>query len=118
MIPGLLAQDVAKALREFIITGFETDTWPFAGKFEQLVSAYREDASGKERPLLRALCSIGLPFVNTSDRWDFSRQLLVCSPHLPVALVFPVEAQPSPPVHDREVGNGIATAFVTAKRVG
>ncbi len=26
MIPSLLAQDVAKSLREFIVTGFETDT--------------------------------------------------------------------------------------------
>lgn len=38
MIPGLLAQDVAKSLREFIVTGFETDTWLFAGKFEKLVN--------------------------------------------------------------------------------
>ncbi|VAW63714.1 hypothetical protein MNBD_GAMMA09-2031 [hydrothermal vent metagenome] len=38
MIPDLLAQDVAQSLREFIVTGFETDIWPFSGKFEQLVN--------------------------------------------------------------------------------
>ena len=72
MIPGLLAQDVAKALREFIITGFETDTWPFAGKFEQLVSAYNADATGKGEAFIKGpYVSIGLPFVKTSDRRDF-----------------------------------------------
>ena len=39
MIPALLADDVAQSLREFIITGFETNTWPFAGKFEHLVNS-------------------------------------------------------------------------------
>src|SRR5690606_6419706 len=72
MIPGLLAQDVARALREFIITGFETDTWPFAGKFEQLVSAYNADATGKGEAFIKGpYVSIGLPFVKTSDRRDF-----------------------------------------------
>lgn len=26
MIPGLIAKDAARSLREFIVTGFETDT--------------------------------------------------------------------------------------------
>ena len=38
MIPALSAQDVEKSLREFIVTGFEADTWPFSGKFEYLVA--------------------------------------------------------------------------------
>ena len=33
MIYGSLVQDVAKSLREFIVIGFETYTWPFAGFF-------------------------------------------------------------------------------------
>ena len=31
MIPGLLASEVSAALREFIVTGFETETAPFKG---------------------------------------------------------------------------------------
>ncbi len=42
MIPGLIAKDVARSLCEFIVTGFETDTWPFAGKFEQLVNSHND----------------------------------------------------------------------------
>lgn len=33
MIPGILATEVAAALREFIVTGFETETAPFAGEY-------------------------------------------------------------------------------------
>ncbi|MGI9250995.1 MAG: DEAD/DEAH box helicase [Pseudohongiellaceae bacterium] len=66
MIPGLLAQDVAKSLREFIVTGFETDTWPFAGKFEQLVTHDNGEAFIKG-PYL----SINLPFAKTTERKDF-----------------------------------------------
>lgn len=42
MIPGLLAQEVAQSLREFIVTGFETETWPFAGEFERLVTTQND----------------------------------------------------------------------------
>lgn len=37
MIPGLLASEVSAVLREFIITGFETETAPFKGAFQRLV---------------------------------------------------------------------------------
>jgi DEAD/DEAH box helicase domain-containing protein len=67
MIPGLLAQDIAKSLREFIVTGFETDTWPFAGKFEQLVSSYNNGEAFIKGPYV----SISLPFAKETDRKDF-----------------------------------------------
>jgi DEAD/DEAH box helicase domain-containing protein len=59
MIPSLVANDVARSLREFISTGFETDTWPFAGKFEQLVNTQ----SGGEAFLKGPYVSIALPFL-------------------------------------------------------
>ena len=37
MIPGLLVSEVAAALREFIVTGFETETAPFKGEFQRRV---------------------------------------------------------------------------------
>lgn len=67
MIPGLLAQDVAKSLREFIVTGFETDTWPFAGKFEQLVNSYNEGEAFIKGPYV----SINLPFAKKNERKDY-----------------------------------------------
>lgn len=67
MIPGLLAQDVAKALREFIITGFETDTWPFTGKFEQLVNTHNDGEAFIKGPYV----SISLPFAKNTERLDF-----------------------------------------------
>ena len=77
MIPGLLAQDVAKSLREFIVTGFETDTWPFAGKFEQLVnshSASSPDGSLNDNGdafIKGPYVSINLPFAKNTDRKNF-----------------------------------------------
>jgi len=77
MIPGLLAQDVARSLREFIITGFETDTWPFASKFEQLVNSHSsssQDASLQDNGdafIKGPYVSISLPFAKTTDRKDF-----------------------------------------------
>jgi len=67
MIPGLLAQDVARSLREFIVTGFETDTWPFAGKFEQLVDLH----NGGEAFIKGPYVSVNLPFAKNTDRTDF-----------------------------------------------
>jgi len=67
MIPGLLAQDVAQSLREFIVTGFETDTWPFAGKFEQLVHGQNNGEAFIKGPYV----SISLPFAKETDRTDF-----------------------------------------------
>ena len=66
MIPGLLAQDIARSLREFIVTGFETDTWPFAGKFDTLVNKTNEGEAFIKGPYV----SIGLPFQKTTDRKD------------------------------------------------
>lgn len=68
MIPGLLAQDVAQSLREFIITGFETDTRPFAGKFEKLVNSRNDGEAFIKGPYV----SINLPFSkNADERRDF-----------------------------------------------
>jgi DEAD/DEAH box helicase domain-containing protein len=67
MIPALLAQDVAKSLREFIVTGFETDTWPFASKFEQLVNSQNEGEAFIKGPYV----SISLPFAKQSDSLDY-----------------------------------------------
>ncbi len=58
MIPGVLAQDIAQSLREFIVTGFETDTWPFNGKFEQLVNTSNNGEAFIKGPYV----SISLPF--------------------------------------------------------
>ena len=67
MIPGLLAQDIAQSLREFITTGFETDTWPFSGKFEALVSKSDDGDAFVKGPYV----SIGLPFLKNTERLDF-----------------------------------------------
>lgn len=67
MIPGLLAQDVAKSLREFIVTGFETDTWPFAGKFDQLVNSHNDGEAFIKGPYV----SLSLPFAKNTERKDF-----------------------------------------------
>ena len=67
MIPGLLAQDIAKSLREFIVTGFETDTWPFAGKFEEFVNDHKNGEAFIKGPYV----SIGLPFLKTTSSRDF-----------------------------------------------
>ena len=66
MIPSLLAQDVAKSLRDFIVTGFETDTWPFAGKFEQLVDSQEDGEAFIKGPYV----SIDLPFAKNTERRD------------------------------------------------
>jgi DEAD/DEAH box helicase domain-containing protein len=77
MIPSLLAQDVAKSLREFIVAGFETDTWPFAGKFEQLVNSHSTSAQAAgvlnngDAFIKGPYVSINLPFAKRSDRHDF-----------------------------------------------
>jgi len=58
MIPGLLASEVAAALREFIVAGFETETPPFAGEFQRLVEEQLDGEAFVKGPYL----SIGLPF--------------------------------------------------------
>ena len=69
MIPGLLASEVATALREFIVTGFESETVPFAGEFRRLV----EESDNGEGFLKGPYVSIGLPFLTgKSDRNFFS----------------------------------------------
>jgi len=67
MIPGLLAQDVAQSLREFIVTGFETDTWPFSGEFENLVNS----ANSGEAFIKGPYVSIALPFAKKLDNLNF-----------------------------------------------
>lgn len=66
MLPGLLANEVASTLREFIITGYETETRPFAGKFRQLV----EEQNNGEAFIKGPYVSISLPFAKTSNRLD------------------------------------------------
>jgi len=44
MTPGLLASEVAAALKEFIITGYETETLPFKGEYRLLVEKQQDDA--------------------------------------------------------------------------
>jgi len=67
MIPGLLSSEVAQALREFIVTGYETETPPFAGEFRRLV----EEQQGGEAFLKGPYISIGLPFRQGSDALDW-----------------------------------------------
>jgi DEAD/DEAH box helicase domain-containing protein len=66
MIPGLLAEDIARSLREFIVTGYETETWPFAGKFDALVNKANNGDAFIKGPYV----SIGLPFLKNTDRLD------------------------------------------------
>jgi len=66
MLPGLLANKVSSTLREFIITGFETETWPFSGKFRQLV----EEQNNGEAFIKGPYVSISLPFAKTNSRLD------------------------------------------------
>lgn len=73
MIPGLLAEDVATALREFIATGFETDTWPFAGKFERLVFGEAGDEARGTDFIKGPYVSLGLPFLKSTTRRDLLR---------------------------------------------
>ena len=58
MIPGLLAEDVSRALREFIIAGYETETPPFAGEFSRLVEEQQDGEAFLKGPYI----NIGLPF--------------------------------------------------------
>lgn len=67
MIPGLLASEVAAALREFIVTGYETEIAPFKGEFRRLV----EEQQGGEAFLKGPYVSVGLPFLTGSTGRDF-----------------------------------------------
>ncbi len=70
MIPGLLAHDVAESLREFIATGYETDTWPFSGKFEGLVRGDGSPDSHGEAFIKGPYVSLSMPFLKTTQRLD------------------------------------------------
>lgn len=63
MISGVLAREVSEALREFIITGYETQTPPFAGEFRRLV----EEQQNGEAFLKGPYISVGLPFCKGPD---------------------------------------------------
>lgn len=67
MIPGLLATEVAAALREFIVTGFETETAPFKGEFRRLVEEQQDGEAFLKGPYV----SVGLPFLIGSAGRDF-----------------------------------------------
>ncbi len=58
MYPSLITKDVEQALKEFIVTGFETETPHFKGKFHALM---HRDAQG-EAFFKGPYVSIGLPF--------------------------------------------------------
>lgn len=63
MYPSLISQDIETALKEFIVTGYETDTPHFAGKFRALMY---EDAHG-EAFVKGPYVSMGLPFYKAPD---------------------------------------------------
>ena len=67
MIPGLLATEVSAALREFIVTGYETETDPFKGEFRRLVEEQQDGEAFIKGPYV----SIGLPFLTGSSGRDF-----------------------------------------------
>jgi DEAD/DEAH box helicase domain-containing protein len=67
MIPGLLASEVAAALREFIVTGYETETAPFKGEFRRLVEEQQEGEAFLKGPYV----SVGLPFLTGNAEKNF-----------------------------------------------
>ncbi|PNE04195.1 DEAD/DEAH box helicase [Alcanivorax sp. MD8A] len=67
MIPGLLASEVAAALKEFIVTGYETETAPFNGEFRRLV----EEQQGGEAFIKGPYVQVGLPFLSGTSGRDF-----------------------------------------------
>ena len=67
MIPGLLATEVSAALREFIVSGYETETDPFKGEFRRLVEEQQDGEAFIKGPYV----SIGLPFLTGSTGRDF-----------------------------------------------
>lgn len=67
MIPGLLATEVSAALREFIVTGYETETAPFKGEFHRLV----EEQQGGEAFIKGPYVSVGLPFLSGKAGQNF-----------------------------------------------
>lgn len=67
MIPGLLASEVSAALREFIVTGYETETDPFKGEFRRLVEEQKDGEAFIKGPYV----SVGLPFLTGSSGRDF-----------------------------------------------
>jgi DEAD/DEAH box helicase domain-containing protein len=67
MIPGLLATEVSAALREFIVTGYETETDPFKGEFRRLVEEQQDGEAFLKGPYV----SVGLPFMQGNAGRDF-----------------------------------------------
>ncbi|MCX2779242.1 DEAD/DEAH box helicase [Microbulbifer thermotolerans] len=67
MTPSLLATEVSAALREFIITGYETETEPFRGEFRRLVEEQQDGEAFIKGPYV----SVGLPFLPGSAGRDF-----------------------------------------------
>lgn len=67
MIPGLLASEVAAALKEFIVTGYETETSPFKGEFRRLVEEQQQGEAFIKGPYV----SVGLPFLTGNSGKDF-----------------------------------------------
>jgi len=67
MIPGLLASEVSAALKEFIVTGYETETAPFKGEFRRLVQEQQDGEAFIKGPYV----SVGLPFLTGTSGTDF-----------------------------------------------
>lgn len=67
MIPGLLASEVSAALREFIVTGYETETAPFKGEFRRLVEEQQDGEAFIKGPYV----SVGLSFLRGKAGTDF-----------------------------------------------
>jgi DEAD/DEAH box helicase domain-containing protein len=76
MIPGLLATEVSAALREFIVTGYETETAPFKGEFRRLVEEQQDGEAFLKGPYV----SVGLPFKRGKTARNFFRDFEIGFP--------------------------------------
>lgn len=79
MYPNILAADISQALREFVITGYETTSWPFEGKFKALVSETGDGESFIKGPYV----SVQLPFLKepTANQHFFKRFATANAPY-------------------------------------
>lgn len=80
MIPSVLSKDIESALKEFIVTGYETETPHFKGKFAALMESDNNGEAFFKGPYV----NIGLPFLkNGSANNHFFKQF--ATEHSPFA---------------------------------
>ena len=80
MIPSVLSKDIESALKEFIVTGYETETPHFKGKFAALMESDNNGEAFFKGPYV----NIGLPFLkNRSANNHFFKQF--ATEHSPFA---------------------------------